>query len=136
MNFNISDAHLDSNCRNNSFGCVKVPEGCSEYETGDKNIPCALAVSWIGTSSNTYAVHLHAYMPKLPKQESYIALGFPPLSLMSPAPVVACDTYRDSVRVSHITSCIPFSTPGPRCFGTQRSGKTNLCIIVPGLQVI
>ena len=60
MNMNISDAQLYSNCRNNSFGCVKVPEGCSEYETGDKNIPCALAVSWIGTSSNTYTVHLHA----------------------------------------------------------------------------
>ena len=90
MNMNISDAQLYSNCRNNSFGCVKVPEGCSEYETGDKNIPCALAVSWIGTSSNTYTVHLHAYMNK--ERDSYVALGFPQQSLMSPAPVVACDT--------------------------------------------
>ena len=100
-NYNISDAQLYSNCHNKSFGCLKVPDGCSEYGNGEDDIPCALAASWIGTSPNTYAVHLHANALTEDKL-GYIALGFPQAGLMGPAPVVACDQNHESARVSHI----------------------------------
>ena len=95
-NYNISDAQLYSNCHNKSFGCLKVPDGC-----GEDDVPCALAASWIGTSPNTYAVHLHANALKS-NVFWYIALGFPQTGLMGPAPVVACDDNHETARVSHI----------------------------------
>ena len=101
MNYNISDAQLYSNCRNSSFGCLKVPDGCSEYGKGEDDVPCTLAASWIGTSPNTYAIHLHVNAPTNDKV-GYVALGFPQAGLMGPAPVVACDNYYNSARVSHI----------------------------------
>ena len=97
--YNISDAQLYSNCRNKSFGCLKVPEECGEY--GEYDFPCTLAASWIGTSPNTYAVHLHAEVMQS-STTGYIALGFPQAGLMGPAPVVACDQFHESARVSHI----------------------------------
>ena len=100
-NYNISDAQLYSNCHNKSFGCLKVPDGCSEYGNGEDDVPCALAASWIGTSPNTYAVHLHAKVMRS-TTTGYIALGFPQAGLMGPAPVVACDQWHESARVSHI----------------------------------
>ena len=100
-NYNISDAQLYSNCRNKSFGCLKVPEDCGEYGEGEDDIPCTLAASWIGTSPNTYAVHLHAKVTRMDTTR-YIALGFPQAGLMGPAPVVACDQWHESARVSHI----------------------------------
>ena len=103
--YNISDAQLYSNCRNKSFGCLKVPEDCGEYGEGEDDIPCTLAASWIGTSPNTYAVHLHAKVMQS-TTNGYIALGFPQAGLMGPAPVVACDQFHDYARVSHI--CIYF----------------------------
>ena len=98
-NYNISDAQLYSNCRNDSFGCLKVPHGCDETGNGKDDIPCALAASWIGTGANTYAIHLHANVPTREKI-GYVALGFPQQGLMGPAPVVACDQFHDSARVS------------------------------------
>ena len=104
-NYNISDAQLYSNCRNSSFGCLKVPDGCGEYGRGEDDIPCTLAASWIGTSQNTYAIHLHANAPDddhISKHVGikYVALGFPQAGKMGPAPVVACDQNHESARVS------------------------------------
>ena len=107
-NYNISDAQLYANCRNSSFGCLKVSEGCSE---GEDDIPCGLAVSWIGTSPNTYALHIHANAPTMDKL-GYVALGFPQAGLMGPAPVVVCDQDHETARVNHYLLRFSYLIPG------------------------
>ena len=51
---------------------------------------CNGLIPVVTTDANTGEVLMHAYMNK--EGASYVALGFPQQSLMSPAPVVACDT--------------------------------------------
>ena len=75
-----SETKFYTNCANSSYGCLTFPEGCAATSK------CSLGATWIGLSATTYDMHL------LGGSGEYVAIGFPQIAGMGPAPVFACDT--------------------------------------------
>jgi len=67
------------NCQNTQeYGCLVSPSNC------EKTANCKLGANWIGTSEKVYNIQL------LGNHSDYVAIGFPYVDGMSPAPVIVC----------------------------------------------
>merc|ERR550532_2908947 len=73
-----------SNCQNSKvFGCFTSPDNC----TGSKS--CNFGATWKGVSEKEYQFQTIASSSTT---DSYVAIGFPDVSGMSPAPVLGCSS--------------------------------------------
>jgi len=67
------------NCKNTpDYGCFVYPTDC------EKTSNCTLGANWIAESEKVYSIQL------ISSGGDYVAMGFPYVSGMSPAPVISC----------------------------------------------
>ena len=74
----VSNRRQAAGPKNAASGCLCRPEGCD-------CLSATLSVEWRGSSKDTYSVILSGGQP-----DAYLAVGWPAVAGMGPAPVIVC----------------------------------------------
>ena len=82
-----------TNCQNSAqYGCFTAPDNCVQNKT------CDYGATWMGTSETIYQFQL------ISNSSDYVAIGFPNVSSMGPAPVIGCSPKFESPAIYYNTA--------------------------------